>query len=249
MKGVILSQLTWEEAQNAYETYSIVMLPIGAGTKEHGVHLPCGTDYFIIEELAARVVDACPVIMLPTLPYAYYPAFIDWPGSVSIKADHFMGFIGDIIKSFVKHGIRKFLILDGGVSTQHPLKILSSDLHNELGILVAVTNILEIGNEVKNEVCEQEWGGHADEVETSSMLSINRNKVKMNYAVEEYSHKAPGSCSKNGGQKVFLGRKVTTKSGISGNASLATVEKGEKILAAQTNDIITFIDYFKRVDI
>ena len=245
MKGVKMANLTWEEAEKAMKNYSIVMLPVGGGTKEHGYHLPCGTDLMIVEELAARVVESAPVICLPTVPYAYYPAFVDWPGSISVQAQNFIAYVGDIIKSIAKQGIKKFLILDGGVSTQAPLKILSSDLHNELGVYVAVTNIEGIGKEIKAELCKQERGGHADEAETSSMLFINETLVQMDKAVEEYRKGILETTGATGVDKISMGRKVTTESGVHGNATLATVEKGNKILTAQAADIIYFIEHFQ----
>lgn len=247
MKGVKLAELTWEEAAKAFKDYTIVVLPIGGATKEHGYHLPCGTDYLIIEDLAARIVETTPVILLPTIPYAYYPAFIDWPGSISVQAQNFIAFVEDIIKSLTRHGIKKFLILDGGVSTQPPLKILSSDLHNELGVLVAVTNLAETGREVREAICEQERGGHADEAETSMMLAINGELVQMDKAVEDYRETIPGMSGVAGVEKITMGRKVTTKSGVNGNATLATAAKGEKLLEAHTADIIAFLKHFQNI--
>ncbi len=82
MKGKRLAELTWEEARDVMATRPVALLPIGGGAKEHGPHLPCGTDQMVVEELARRVVEAYPVLLLPTLAYAYYPAFVEWPGSV-----------------------------------------------------------------------------------------------------------------------------------------------------------------------
>lgn len=243
MKGVRLSDITWEEAAEIIKGNPIVLLPIGGGTKEHGPHLPCGTDLFVVEELAKRVAEEFPVLLLPALPYAYYPAFVDFPGSVSIEAEHFTAIVGDIIRSFQRHGINRFLILDGGVSTHDPLKILARDLHNELGILIAVTNILGLGAEVEAQLAEQEVGGHADEIETSNMLVIRPNLVKMDKAVKEVQSAFPGTI-KEGIRKVYLASKMTTRSGINGDARLATHQKGEKMLSAMTADILEFLHNF-----
>ena len=244
MKGIRLAEITWEEAIEAVSKYPVAMLPIGGGTKEHGPHLPLGTDLMVVEELARRVVEAAPVMLLPALAYAYYPAFVDWPGSVSIEARHFTDMVADIIRSLHRHGTRKFLILDGGVSTHPPLKTLSSDLHEELGIWVAVTNILGLGSEVYAEIEEQERGGHADEMETSCMLALRPDLVHMDRAVKEWRQGIPGAYGKDGVKKIHVGGKMRTKSGINGDATLATREKGEKALAAMAQDIITFVEHF-----
>ena len=244
MRGIRLAEITWEEAIEAVSKYPVAMLPIGGGTKEHGPHLPLGTDLMVVEELARRVMEAAPVMLLPALAYAYYPAFVDWPGSVSIEARHFIAFVGDIIRSLYRHGTRKFLILDGGVSTHPPLNVLSRDLHNELGIWVAVTDIRGLGHEVKMALAEQESGGHADEMETSSMLALRPDLVHMDRAVREFRPVVPGTVGAGGVKKIHIGGKMRTRSGINGDATLAAPEKGEKALAAMARDIITFLEHF-----
>ncbi|MBI5649646.1 MAG: creatininase family protein [Chloroflexi bacterium] len=246
MQGVLLSHLTWFEAQAAVKTHPIAVIPIGAGTKEHGPHLPCGTDQMVVEELARRVVEACPVILMPTLPYGYFPAFIDFPGSVSIRPEYFMGVVGDIIRSLARHGTHKFLILDGGVSTFPPMRTLAMQLHNELGIQVALTNILGLGAEVEKEISEQASGGHADEMETSNMLFIRPDLVKMERAVDEVLPAIPGTRGPSGAQKIYVAGRMTTPSGINGSATLAKRDKGERLLAAMAQDIIDFLIEFAK---
>ncbi len=245
MKGVRLSELTWHEAAAAVKTHPVAVIPVGAGTKEHGPHLPCGTDLMVVEELARRVAEVCPVILMPALPYGYFPAFIDFPGSVSIRPEYFMGVVGDIIRSLARHGTQKFLILDGGVSTNPPMRTLATILHNELGIQVALTNILGLGEQVAKEISEQESGGHADEMETSNMLVIRPDLVKMDRAVKETLGGARGG---RGAAipKVYVAGRMTTKSGINGDATLATRAKGEKLLAAMAQDIIDFVVEFAK---
>lgn len=242
--GLRLAELTWEEATDAIQHLSVAVLPIGGGTKEHGPHLPCGTDQLVIEELADRVVQAAPVLLLPTLAYAYYPAFIEWPGSVSISASSFTGFVGDIVRSLYRHGIKRFLILDGGVSTHFPLRILANDLHNELGIEMAVTSIRGLGKEVEDQLSEQEGGGHADEMETSRMLAVRPDLVYMDKAVREVKDERPGIRGQDWTLKVAVAGRMTTRTGVNGDPTLATREKGEQLLSAMTRDILAFLESF-----
>jgi creatinine amidohydrolase len=244
VKGVRMSELTWEEAAEAVKRMPIAVIPVGAGTKEHGPHLPCGTDLMVVEELARRVLEACPVILMPALPYGYFPAFVDWPGTVSIDPAHFTGMLGDIVRSLARHGTRKFLILDGGVSTFPPLRTLAMQLHLQLDVEVALTNILGLGSEVEKEIAEQESGGHADELETSNMLYLRPDLVKMDRAVSETQPTMPQTLGKDGTQKIYVAGKMTTPKGTNGNATLATREKGEKLLAAMAADIIRFLEKF-----
>ena len=45
MRGVWLEDLTWPEAAERFEASAVVLVPIGAASKEHGHHLPLCTDF------------------------------------------------------------------------------------------------------------------------------------------------------------------------------------------------------------
>jgi creatinine amidohydrolase len=246
MPGRYLSEMTWSEAAEALKRRPVVVVPIGGGVKEHGNHLPLGTDMMVVNELADAVLKAADVLLLPTLNYGYFPAFVDWPGSVSIEAENFKRFVGDIIRSYARHGARKFLILDGGVSTHFPLTILSYDLHNELGIEVAVTDIRGLGAETSQAVCDAKEGGHGDESETSSMLAIRPDLVRMERAAREMSSSPYVTKGPGGAHTITLKSKMDTQNGINGDPRAANAEKGRKILDAMAKDIVAFIESFAR---
>jgi creatinine amidohydrolase len=244
MKGKLLSEMSWEDAAEAIAQELVIVLPIGGGVKEHGKHLPLGTDMFVVDELAKRLAEAAAVLMLPTLNYAYYPAFVDWPGSVSIGAEVFRNFVAEIIRSYARHGARKFLILDGGVSTHYAMTILSYDLHNELGIEVAVTDIRGLGAEAAERLCEAKRGGHADEGETSNMLAIRPDLVRMEKAAPEYSDSPYATKGPTGIHKITLKTKMGGELGINGDPRKADAAKGRGILDAMTADIVAFVESF-----
>lgn len=45
-KGILLEDLTWQEAEKALHPDTIVVIPIGAEAKEHGPHLKLKNDGF-----------------------------------------------------------------------------------------------------------------------------------------------------------------------------------------------------------
>jgi creatinine amidohydrolase len=245
MAGRLLSEMTWREAAEALKRNPVVVLPIGGGVKEHGNHLPLGTDMMVVNELAGAVLKGADVLLLPTLNFAYFPAFVDWPGSVSIEAETFKRFVADIVRCYARHGARKFLVLDGGVSTHPPLTVLSYDLHNELGIEVAVTDIRGLGAEAAEIVCDAREGGHGDENETSNMLAIRPDLVRMGEAKKEMSPAPYATKGPSGVHKITLKTKMGGESGINGDPRKASAEKGRKILDAMAADIIAFIESFQ----
>ena len=114
--SVVLENLTWMEAEKALQKYEVVLIALGARTKEHGPHLLLKNDYIMAEYLKERVIKEVPVIVLPTLQYGYYPAFLEYPGSISIQAVTFTKIIMDICQSMNGYGIKKFYVLNTGVS-------------------------------------------------------------------------------------------------------------------------------------
>lgn len=242
--GYFIKELTYEQCLELVNEDSIVVLPIGGGSKEHGNHLPMGTDYYVTDYIADKVTEKCNVITLPTLPYAYFPAFIKWKGSVSIDYQNFINYVSDIIKSFVCFNVKKFLIIDGGVSTHAPLLLLSKTFDNEYNIKVAVSDVTQLAKEVEKELCEQPRGGHGDESETSTMLHIREDLVHMDKTVEEYTAFFSGAYV-NGSTKVYFPSRMQTQCGTNGNSKLATKEKGEKILQAMVDSIVVFLKEFE----
>lgn len=245
MAATVLSEITWPEAKEALAGNVVVVLPIAGGVKEHGHHLPLGTDMYVIDELARIVIrDSSPqVLVLPTLDFAYFPAFVDWPGTVSIGAQTFIAFVSDIVRCYARHGARKFLLLDGGVSTQSPLAIVSYDLANELGIRVAVTNISAMGAEARRAVCVERGGGHGDESETSCVLAIRPDLVHMERAENDNAASLP-NMRKGGDVLITLKGPARTRTGINGEPVAATAEKGRIILDAMAKDVLAFLGSF-----
>ena len=93
---------------------------------------------------------------------------------------------------------------------------------------------------------EQSRGGHACEHESSLMLYIDESLCHMEHAVEEYREQLPGTV-KNRAERVYLANRMETEHGVNGNATLATKEKGEKILHAMVDDIVRFLESFQKL--
>ncbi len=237
VKSVWLERLTWLEAERVLREYEVVLIPLGARTKEHGPHMPLNTDWLMAEYLAERVAAEVPVVVMPTIQYGYYPSFLEYPGSVSIGRETFKEFVKDICRSLARHGARKFYILNTGVSTLQPLGEAAEELEAE-GIRLRYIDILRAGREVKERLREQEGGTHADELETSMMLYIKPEVVDMSKAVKDY-HPLGGRGLTRDPENREAGAYSPT--GIYGDPTLASREKGRLIVEARIRDIISEI--------
>src|SRR5437667_12877423 len=86
-KGVLLEDLTWLEAEKVLRPDTIVVIPIGAASKEHGPHLKLKNDWLMAEYLKRQVLDRSDVVIAPTVNFHYYPAFVDYPGSTNLRLE------------------------------------------------------------------------------------------------------------------------------------------------------------------
>jgi creatinine amidohydrolase len=236
LAGIFVEDLTWPEVESALSSYNTVVLPVGAQCKEHGPHLPLNTDWVFAEYLARRVVEACRVVALPTVGYGYYPAFTEYPGSANIGAETFRDMVCGICQSFARHGARKFYVLNTGISTIGPLAAARQALAAE-GLRMEFPDLRAIAVAARKSVEQQSHGTHADEIETSNMLYVAPQLVRMDRATPELAPDRPGGLTRN--PDATDG--VFSKSGAWGDPTLATREKGRVVTEAIVAEIIGFL--------
>jgi creatinine amidohydrolase len=241
MRGAFLEDLTWPEAAARIGAGAVVVIPVGAAAKEHGPHLPLRTDYLVARELGRRVAEALPVLVAPVVSFGYYPAFVRYPGSQHLRAETFMALLTDVLTGFVRQGARRLAVVNTGVSTEAPLRLVVRDFYAAHDVRVAVADLATLGRAVGSRL-RQELGGHADELETSLVLAIEPGAVRMERAEPDYGHLA------NGPRTVFYQPVVFdadpgsgpdwSRTGARGDPSLASRETGEAALQEITDELV-----------
>lgn len=231
-RGVRAETLTWPEVEQVLKSSPTILIPIGAGCKEHGLHLPMNTDLLCANYLVTRVLEQCDVIALPTVAYGYYAAFLEYPGSVSIGASAFQETVADICRCFARHGARKFYALNTGISTIAPLEAARLLLLREQ-IEMKYTDLRGIAAEARRSVESQPHGTHADEIETSVMLYIAPQVVRIELAVPELAADRRGGLTRDPS-----GEGVYSVSGAWGDPTLATAGKGRVVVEAMVREIV-----------
>ena len=235
VRSARLEDLTWKEAAAVLTPQAIVLIPLGAASKEHGPHLKLSNDLVMAGYLTREVMSRTPVVVAPVVNYSFYPAFVEYPGSTSLRFETARDMIVDICRGLAHFGPRKFYVLNTGVSTMRPLAAASELLAKD-GITMRFTDILHASEEAEKEVRQEREGTHADEIETSIMLYIAPQTVDMNKAAKDFPQ----------GRGPMQWRDPESPgyapSGVFGDATLATREKGEKIVRAQIASIVREIE-------
>ncbi|MFC3676337.1 creatininase family protein [Ferrovibrio xuzhouensis] len=240
--GRRLADLTWMEAADLLGDDLPVLLPVGAAAKAHGPHLPLGTDRMVVEAVAERLLAMLPVLVAPTVGIGFYPAFVDYPGSQHVEADTFQALMIDLVEGYLRHGAERIVVLNNGVSTEAPLRLAAHTILQRHGVRIVIADLPRLGT-----ACDGLWtaqaGGHADERETSLLLAIAPGLVRLDRLADTVQPEAEDDVT-----LAHLRRPVRltpeerpggslNRSGATGDATAATAEKGEKLLAAIVADI------------
>jgi len=239
--GVRLGDITWQQAADALRPETVVVIPLGAGSKEHGPHLKLGNDAALAEYLARRVIAASDVVVAPALPYHFFPAFLEYPGSTSLSLETARVLTMEVVSSLARYGPRRFYVLNTGVSTARALEPAARALAQQ-GILLTYTDLGPELDRVSARVRQEEGGTHADEIETSMTLYIDPASVDMRLAVKEFNPSA--------GPLLLTRRRSApgtfSESGVWGDPTLATRAKGQIVVEALVSDILGDIERLRR---
>ena len=146
-------------------------------------------------------------------------------------------FVGPIIETV---GIFK--------ATGLPLSIVAREIRVETGTPTLVVSWDDLETAEVEEFQKQKKGGHADEIETSIQLFLQPNLVKMELAKTDYGSAPtktypgykPGLFSKNSKDPAF------SKTGLFGDPTLATAEKGKKALEIMTKQWLKALKEFSK---
>jgi creatinine amidohydrolase len=246
-KGQILENLSWVEVEKLFcrKPSPLVLLPVGARTKEHGLHLPINNDWVMAEYLTRRVLARFPALALPTVPYGFYPAFTEYPGSVSLSLETFRDTVVQIALSVARHGPKKIYVLNTGISTNRPLEQARVALARS-GVLLEYTNLHAENLDSRRRLVVQEMGSHADEVETSMMLYIAPKIVRLKRAKKdarpEIDPERPGGLTRD----PTATHGVYSPTGAWGDPTRASRKKGKVFVEERVRSIVEFLEAFAR---
>lgn len=234
--AVLLETLSWDEAEHVLTPEAVVIIALGAESKEHGRHLQLNNDFLMAEYLKKRILASAPqnTVVAPTINYSFYPAFLEYPGSTSLGLDTARTMITDIVRSLAHYGPRRFYILNTGISTLKPLAQVAADLSKD-GIVLRYTDLTK--EDPVEKKLRQSGGTHADEIETSMMLYIAPETVRMKKAARDLNPSQPGGLTRDP-----QGKGTYSATGAWGDPTLATREKGQAVVESLVTTILKDID-------
>jgi creatinine amidohydrolase len=231
--------LTWSQIEQMPNKENVVIIqPVGA-IEQHGPHLPIAVDSAISLGVLGKALSQLdrnlPAYALPCLYYGKSNEHIGFPGTITLSAQTLLAVITEMALSIYRSGFRKLILMNSHGGQPQIMEIAARDLHQEhpdFSIFPLFTwRVPHIVGEMLTPQ-ERKYGIHAGDAETSIMLSLLPQQVQMDKAVKEYPQGLPqDSLLDMEGQLPFAWlTKELTKSGVIGDATVATPEKGDRIL-------------------
>lgn len=247
---LLYERLTWPEVRRAVAEDRVCLIPAGT-LEDHGPHLPIDADTRIAGEICRRAAEEAPddVVLLPPVIHGYTPHHMDFPGAITIGWDTFTRYCVDIGSSLAHHGFKRVLFLNGHGSNI-PLVDMAARLigleHPDVLAAAAFYLTSEDGQRVIDDVRESELGGlgHACELETSIYLAIEPDAVFMDKAVDENSYpegKHAWMDWSDGPLRLMPWWNAISHTGVHGDATKATAEKGKALLDAAVRECVEFV--------
>jgi len=249
--GVHLGDLSWPEAERRYAETPVVIIPFGAGAKEHGPHMPMNADRVVMDHLVNAAIEFRDVIVVPPILHGWFPAFREFPGTEVANPKVFQDYVFHVGMSLAKQGAQRIVFLNTGIAnaTGLPISIAAREIRVQTGVPTLVVSWGDLETEEIDALQEQQMGGHGDEIETSINLYLQPNLVNMDLAVEDYGDRTlkeyggyqPGVLARDPADPMY------SESGIFGDATLATPEKGKAALDVLTREWLKALDGFAEV--
>ncbi|MEN3010188.1 MAG: creatininase family protein [Candidatus Bipolaricaulaceae bacterium] len=232
-----LSRMSWAQAREALGKAQVALLPVGS-TEQHGPHLPLGTDWLTAQEIARRASARGGWLILPTVPVGVSEHHRQFWGTLWVPPEVLRDYVMGVARALASHGLRKLVFVNGHGGNTAALEEAARRLRQER-IYAFVYVWWRAVAEVIAQVIEGS-GSHAGELETAVMLAIAPELVRPEQYREAAERSAPEWGKRVEGVEVGFDTLDFSQSGCIGDPGRATVEKGERVLAAAAERLDAF---------
>ncbi len=247
-EGFLWEEMTWEQIEAYLENVDTVILPCGA-IEQHGPHLPVDIDYYDAKYLSYKVAEACSdpkPLVLPAIPFGVSYHHQDFKGTLSVSNNALSAFVYDLGMSLAKNGIKKIIIINGHGDNAPTLNYAAQMINRDAKIFVCVdtgeTSDVDISKltDTANDI-------HAGDIETSTTLAIRPEMVQMEKAKDATLTFGSDYLNFDNSRSVnwYVRTSKISESGVMGDPTKATAEKGQKMWDVMIRNLVSFVDEIK----
>jgi creatinine amidohydrolase len=253
-------KLTWSEINQAVAARKVVVVPIGS-TEQHGPHLPLDVDVVCptgVAHAAARLIPD-EVLVMPPIVHGYTAHVMDFPGTINIHWETFIKMVLDVGKSLAYHGFKKIILLNGHGSNAPNLDLAARRVNLETDAECIASNwwmMLSVDKNFMPSWRESKFPGgcaHACELETSVYLYFDEDNVRKDkiedgeiafHVTQRSDFQWVDLFSAGPGTPVSWTASYSD-SGVLGQATLASKEKGGRAVKEASTQLARMISEFR----
>ena len=222
---------------------TVAVLPLGA-TEQHGPHLPLNVDSTLVDGIVQASLPllpaALPVLFLPTQQIGLSPEHARFAGTLTLSAETLIRLWREIGAGVAQAGVKKLVLFNAHGGHVGAMDVVARELRAAHGLIVYSVSWFNLplgaaGDQFSAD--EHRFGVHAGEIETSMMLALAPQQVRMAEAQDfasasrdraaSYPILGNGRCAKFG-----WAMEDYNPLGAAGNAAAATAPKGQAVVDA-----------------
>jgi creatinine amidohydrolase len=246
--------LTTEDFRTRAGGRTIAVLPLAA-VEQHGPHLPLGTDAMIaggyLDRFMPLVPDELDVLILPIQSVGLSTEHGSFPGTLSLAPATALAAWTEIGASVALAGCRKLVLVTSHGGNSAAMDLVAGELRARHSLLAVTTAWRRFGApESVLDAHETKHGIHAGEAETSLMLALRPDLVRMdlaqNFVPRTVAMERDFARLSAGRPAAFAWMAEDLHpAGATGNAAAASAEKGHALLDYGAR---AFVELLREVD-
>jgi creatinine amidohydrolase len=191
--------------------------------------------------VARRIAEGCDGLLLPAIAYGDAWTTEGWAGTLSLSPETLRATVTDIGRGLMRMGVKGLVTVNGHFGNREPIALAARGL-GEAGFPVLHLDYPRL-EALAAKLMESKPAGpgfyHADEVETSIMLALAPETVRMDKAAPEY----PEFPELFGSEPMPLS--AFNRSGVFGDPRPATAAKGEAMIAGIAAESLRLIGVWR----
>jgi creatinine amidohydrolase len=252
------SQLTTRDFAALDVAATVAVLPLGA-TEQHGPHLPLGVDTVLADGIVTAALPLLPaelpVLFLPTQQIGLSPEHARFAGTLTLSAETVIRMWNEIGAGVARAGVKKLVLFNAHGGHVGAMDIVARELRAAHGLIVYSVSWfnLPLGDAgTQFDAGEHRFGVHAGDIETSMMLALAPQQVRMAEAKNFRStseQRAADYAILGNGKSAKLGWAMEdyNPQGAAGNAAAATATRGQAVVDAAAEQLALLLAEVSRL--
>ncbi len=250
-KKVLWQELWRHEFEAALAADPVVIVPIGS-IEQHGPHCPMDVDisapFYMAVEVARRIEDF-PVLVAPPVWSGFTHYNMGFPGTISLRLETFQNLLIDIFRSIHANGFERIVSINGHGGNHAPCRAVSWSIAEEDIFTLSFSWWNMVEKELREWSATNENVGHAGEWETSVQLHLREYLIDKTRLDSDDTGTQPFKGELAFAEFAERRRDTAKDTGIMGDATVASAEKGARIFAVACDRLEKLLREYRQLPV